>query len=415
MKLSSYFRGGYAVLKGNFLLLIVTWVLIYFALPIPQTYASLYYLSLGADDFLLSVIGFAGSIAIAFVQFPGGYLADKHGRRWLIATMTYGLGLVTLFFVFAPSWQFIVLGLVIQNLCMIYQPALLALMTDSLPPEHRGVGYNFQSVVTNLVSLPAPIIAQSLILLFNFDMGMRIAYVIVLVALLSAATLRIKLKETLPANDNKVRPKILDALKEYPESVRESLRVWSKVPKSAFYLFISNVGINGLVFSCQTYFVVYATKTVLKITEPQWAIVMTFMYLSISLPGILAGLKMDAVGRKRFLILGYLLYVPAMLLFVTADFNRLLLAFFFFGLGQMLQVNSYQVILGDLIPRELRGKAVGCSQFFMYLAQAFTQVFVGVLYAYVSPQLPFLLLAAVAAPLSILVMFRVSEPSFKEV
>jgi len=415
MKLSSYFRGGYAVLKGNFLLLIVTWVLIYFALPIPQTYASLYYLSLGADDFLLSVIGFAGSIAIAFVQFPGGYLADKHGRRWLIATMTYGLGLVTLFFVFAPSWQFIVLGLVIQNLCMIYQPALLALMIDSLPPEHRGVGYNFQSVVTNLVSLPAPIIAQSLILLFNFDMGMRIAYVIVLVALLSAATLRIKLKETLPANDNRVRPKILDALKEYPESVRESLRVWSKVPKSAFYLFISNVGINGLVFSCQTYFVVYATKTVLKITEPQWAIVMTFMYLSISLPGILAGLKMDAVGRKRFLILGYLLYVPAMLLFVTADFNRLLLAFFFFGLGQMLQVNSYQVILGDLIPRELRGKAVGCSQFFMYLAQAFTQVFVGVLYAYVSPQLPFLLLAAVAAPLSILVMFRVSEPSFKEV
>ena len=415
MKLSPYFRGGYAVLKGNFLLLTVTWVLIYFALPIPQTYASLYYLSLGADDFLLSVIGFAGSIAIAFVQFPGGYLADKHGRRWLIATMTYGLGLVMLFFVFAPSWQFIVLGFVIQNLCMIYQPALLALMIDSLPPEHRGVGYNFQSVVTNLVSLPAPIIAQSLILLFDFDMGMRIAYVLVLVAFLSAATLRTKLKETLTANDNRVRPKILDALKEYPESVRESLRVWSKVPKSAFYLFISNVGINGLVFSCQTYFVVYATKTVLKITEPQWAIVMTFMYLSISLPGILAGLKMDAVGRKRFLILGYLLYVPAMLLFVTADFNRLLLAFFFFGLGQMLQVNSYQVILGDLIPRELRGKAVGCSQFFMYLAQAFTQVFVGVLYAYVSPQLPFLLLAAVAAPLSILVMFRVSEPSFKEV
>ncbi len=415
MKLSSYFRGGYAVLKGNFLLLIITWVLIYSALPIPQTYASLYYLSLGADNFLLSVIGFAGSIAIAFVQFPGGYLADKHGRRWLIATMTYGLGLVTLFFVFAPSWQFIVLGLVIQNLCMIYQPALLALMIDSLSPEHRGVGYNFQSVVTNLVSLPAPIIAQSLILLFNFDMGMRIAYVIVLVAFLSAATLRIKLKETLAANGNTVRPKILDALKEYPKSVKESLQVWDKVPKSAFYLFISNVAINGLVFSCQTYFVVYATKTVLKITEPQWAIVMTFMYLSISLPGILAGLKMDAVGRKRFLILGYLLYIPAMLLFVTADFPRLLLAFFFFGLGQMLQVNSYQVILGDLIPRGLRGKAVGCSQFFMYLVQAFAQIFVGLLYAYVSPQLPFLLLAAVAAPLSILIMFRVSEPRFKEV
>jgi len=40
----------------------------YFAHPIPATYASLYYLSLGVDAFLLSVIGFTVSIAIAFVS-----------------------------------------------------------------------------------------------------------------------------------------------------------------------------------------------------------------------------------------------------------------------------------------------------------------------------------------------------------
>lgn len=88
MKLSSVFRGEASLLKGNFLILTLSWAIMYFAGPIPQTYASLYYLSLGADEFLLSVIGFTGSIAIALVQFPGGYLADKHGRRWLVATMT---------------------------------------------------------------------------------------------------------------------------------------------------------------------------------------------------------------------------------------------------------------------------------------------------------------------------------------
>lgn len=75
-----------------------------------------------------------------------------------------------------------------------------------------------------------------------------------------------------------------------------------------------------------------------------------FRYLSIAVPGIIAGFTMDVMGRKRFLILGYLLYVPGMLLFVNADFNMLLLAFFFFGLGNLLQLNSYQVLMGDLVP-----------------------------------------------------------------
>jgi hypothetical protein len=123
---------------------------------------------------------------------------------------------------------------------------------------------------------------------------------------------------------------------------------------------------------------------------------------------------MDVMGRKRFLILGYLLYVPGMLLFINANFNMLLLAFFFFGLGNLLQLNSYQVLMGDMVPRSLRGTATGCLQFFMFIMQAVLQVIVGFLYAFVSPQLPFLLLAVTAIPLSLFVFWRVYEPSIKE-
>jgi MFS family permease len=282
-----------------------------------------------------------------------------------------------------------------------------------LPPENRGAGYSFQLTVANLVLLPAPLIAQYLILTFNFDLGMRIAYTIVLVAYFATATLRLKLKETLLPNEGSGRPKIAEALREYPKSVKESIGVWRKLSKSAFYLFLSTISINGIVVSCYTYFVVYATS-VLNITESQWALVMAFMYLTIAIPVILAGLSMDIFGRKRFLITGYLLYIPGMLLFVNADFNMLLLAFFFYGLGNMLQLNSYQVLMGDMIPRNLRGTATGCIQFFMYISQALLQVLVGFLYAFVSPQLPFLLLAAVAVPFAVLVALKVFEPSVKE-
>jgi MFS family permease len=414
MKLPALFRGKSAFLKGNFLLLTMSWTVMYFAQPIPATFASLYYLHLGADAFLLSVIGFAGSIAFAVVQFPGGYLADKHGRRWLIATMTYGLAFGTFFFIFAPSWQFIMLGMIVQSLCSVYGPALMAMILDSLPPESRGAGYSFQSAVTTLVLLPGPLIAQYLVFAFGFDLGMRVAYSIVMVAYFAAATFRLRLTETFSTNGVNGRPKIVDALREYPRSVREGLSVWGKVPKSAFYLFVASAGINGLVVSCQTYFVVYATS-VLRITEAQWAIVVAVMYVSVALPGVLAGLRMDVVGRKRFLVLGYLLLVPGMLLFINADFNMLLLAFFLYGLGNMLQLNSYQVMFGDMVPRGLRGTVVGCVQFFMYLSQALLMVLSGFLYAFVSPQLPFLLLAASAVPFALLVVFKVSEPVVKEV
>jgi MFS family permease len=413
MKLSALFRGNSVILRGNFLLITISWIIMFFAQPIPATYASLFYLHLGASVFLISIMGFAGSIAVAFVQFPGGYLADKHGRRWLIVSMTFGLALGTLFFIFAPSWPFILIGLLVQNLCSIYGPALMAMIFDSLPPENRGTGYSLQTVLSTIVLLPAPLIAQYLVVTFHFDLGMRIAYTITATAYFAVATLRLKLKETLITEDAKERPSFLASFRDYPKAVKEGISVWRKVPQSAFNLFLAIIVINGLVVGCQAYFVIYAVS-VLKVSLGQWAIVTAFMYLSIAVPGLIAGISMDVMGRKRFLILGYLLYVPGMLLFINANFATLLLAFFFFGLGNLLQQNSYQVLLYDMIPRNLRGTTTGCLQFFMYVMQAAFQVTIGVLYAFVSPQLPFLLLATAAVPLSIFVLWKVYEPSIKE-
>jgi MFS family permease len=413
MKFSALFRGDQAVLRGNFLLITISWIIMFTFQPIPDTYASLYYLHLGANELMISIMGFAGSIAVALVQFPGGYLADKHGRRWLIVTMTFGLAIGSLFFVFAPSWEFILIGLLIQNICSIYGPALMAIVIDSLPSENRGAGFSFQSVITTLVLLPAPLIAGYLVNTFNFDLGMRIAYSLTAAAYFTISILRLRLTETLPPSGEKAKFSLKNVLRTYPTAVREGICVWRKVPKSAFNLFLAIIIVNGLVVSCMMYFVVYATS-VLSMTLDQWALVMAFRYITIAIPAIVAGFSMDVMGRKRFLILGYLLYIPGMLLFINADFNMLLLAFFFFGLGNLLQLNSYQVLMGDLIPRNLRGTATGCLQFFMFIIQAILQVIVGVIYVFVSPQLPFLLLATAMIPLSLFVYLRVHEPAIRE-
>ena len=71
--------------------------------------------------------------------------------------------------------------------------------------------------------------------------------------------------------------------------------------------------------------------------------------------------------------------------------------------------------MGDLVPRGLRGTVTGCMQFFMFIMQAILQIVVGLLYAFISPSLPFLLLAVAAIPISIFVFWKVYEPSVKEV
>lgn len=414
MDFSSEFKTRFSFLEGNFLILVLSFVIMSFSGPIPGTYSSLYFQGLGASDFLLGVIGFAGSISLALVQFSGGYLADKHGRRWLVVALTFGMTLSYIFFVFAPSWQLIVLGTVLQNFCLLYQPALMAIMLDSVKPDNRGRGFALQTVLTNLVSLPAPIIAGYLVLAFKLDLGMRAAYAITMITYFAAALLRTRLKETLPSESKDGGLHLVTILREYPQAVRDGLRVWSRVSRDTLYLIVVVTGISSLVAGCNMYFVIYATK-ILHVEEFQWALVMAFMSLSVVIPAILAGFRMDVVGRKHFLILGLLLYAPAMLVFLYADFNMLLLAFFLFGLAQVLQGNSYSSLLGDLTPRDVRGKVVGCGQFFMYVGQALTQLLAGALYTYVSPQLPFLLLAVGAVPLAAIALLRISDPSAKEV
>lgn len=293
------------------------------------------------------------------------------------------------------------------------------MMIDSLDPAKRGTGLNFYSVVTGLVAIPAPLIAGALILVAgNYvspqsDFGMRIAYAIVFAAYLAASFVRLRLKETLPTRNQNSLPNLLQAFRRYPQTIKESMQVWAEAPKSAFYLLLTTVGINSITAGCQIFLVLYATET-LKIAGSQYAVAAAFMAVGPVLPVLLMGLRMDVAGRKRYLLIGYLLYIPAMLLFIRATFPMILASFFLLGLANILEANGAQALLGDLIPREKRGKAIGCQQFFLYLTQAFTYLLVGFLYSYVATWVPFVLLAVAAAPLGLVVALKISDPKIKE-
>jgi MFS family permease len=423
LTLKDKLKAEFSFFKGNYLILTISWILMDFANELPGTYYSDYVIQLGGSPSILGLITFASLLALASVQFPGGFLADKYGRRWLISTLTFGVALSFAFYAAALSWHFILVGAVLQNICLLYQPALNAMMADSLPPEKRGMGFSILNLIMSVSTTPAPVVALFLVATFGSMLGMRIAYTIVVIFYLAAAVVRLKLKETMK---NVEKASLKDALRSYPKALKDGINVWKIVPRSMFFLFLSELTTRSSLSMIQTLFLVYAfyelkiggTPTqgipqedpALQLARIKWGYVMTALFICMVISAIPAGKLIDKAGRKIPLIISHFIIIPAMLLFIYGSYLTLFIAMPLAGFSMLLGFSSYQSLFADLVPQEHRGKVTGSMNFFSYIAMAIGGALGGLLYEKVFPQLPFLLVAVLAIPSIALILFFVHEP-----
>jgi MFS family permease len=424
LTLKDKLKAEFSFFKGNYLILTISWILMDFAGELPGTYYSDYVIQLGGSPSILGLISFASLLALASVQFPGGFLADKYGRRWLISTLTFGVALSFAFYAAAPSWHFILIGAVLQNICLLYQPALNAMMADSVPPEKRGMGFSVLNLIMSVSTTPAPVVALILVATFGSMLGMRIAYTIVVILYLAAATVRLKLKETMK---NVEKASLKDALRSYPRALKDGVNVWKIVPRSMFFLFLSELTMRSSQAMIQTLFLVYAfyvlqiggTPTqgippqedpALQLARIKWGYVMTALFVCMVISALPAGKLIDKAGRKIPLIISHLTMIPAMLLFIYGSYPTLFIAMPLAGFSMLLGFSSYQSLFADLVPQEHRGKVTGSMNFFTYIAMAIGGASGGLLYERVFPQLPFLLVAVLTIPSIVLILSFVHEP-----
>ena len=103
MGLVDLLRREFSFITGNYRILVFSWMIMDIAMEMPQPNFQFYVEALGGSSVALGIIGLANFLGMAAVAFPGGYLADKYGRRWLITTMTFGMALSTLLFALAPT------------------------------------------------------------------------------------------------------------------------------------------------------------------------------------------------------------------------------------------------------------------------------------------------------------------------
>jgi MFS family permease len=428
LKLIEKMKTEFSFFRGNYLILITSWILMDFAGELPGTYYSDYVIQLGGSATILGVILMASMLTLAAVQFPGGYLADKYGRRWLVSTLTFGVAFSYVFYAVAPSWHFILIGAVIQSLCLLYQPALMSMMADSLSPEKRGMGFSILNLITSVSTTPAPAIALLLVATYGSEMGMRIAYTIVTVFFFAAALVRLKLKESLESAD---RLNLKEVVRSYPKALKEGMNVWKLVPRSTLFLLLSSLIVRFSFAMTQTLFLVYAfyelkiggtpnptlppqEDPVLQLARMNWGYLMIALCVCMIILSYPTGKIIDKIGRKIPLVLSGLLVIPAILLFVYGNFLTLFITMPILGLTQLLAFSAYQTLFADLVPQTQRGKVTGSMNFFSYIFMALGAVIGGFVYDNVSPQLPFLLMIVFIIPSTLLTVLRVHEPKPEE-
>jgi MFS family permease len=429
MRLIENLKEQFSFVKGNYLVLIVSWILMDFAGELPGTYYSDYVIQLGGSATIIGLISLVSMLCLASVQFPGGYLADKYGRRWLVSTLTFGVALSYVFFAAAPSWHFILMGAAIQNLCLLYQPALMATMADSLPPEKRGMGFSLLNLIMSVSTTPAPVVALFLVATYGSEMGMRIAYTIVVLFFLVAATVRLKLTESMKETE---KVTLGDILHSYPDSLKQGTNVWRAVPRSTLFLFFATLIMRVSFAMVMGLFLVYAFY-VLQIggtPQPQiyppeldpalqqartlWGYVMIALFLTMIALSFPVGKLLDKAGRKIPLIISGLLVIPSILLFIYGNYATLFVAMPLSGLAQLLGFSAFQSLFADLVPQAQRGKVTGSMHFFTYIFMALGGLIGGLLYDNMSPQTPFLVMIILIVPSILITVFRIKEPKPEE-
>lgn len=347
--------------------------------------------TLGASTPVIGLFGTVENFFDAIYQYPGGWLADRLGRRHaflvfvLLATAGYTVYLLS------PSWPFLFLALA---LVMAWQsmasPAIFAIIADSLPPERRAMGFTVQSILKRVPIIIAPMIGGALIARYGIVIGIHTGIVITLglavVTLLLVSRINIEVKAARLIN------------------IRG---VWRSFHAALKRLLISDIIIRTCEGMSGVLTILYVTN-VHGLSALRYGSLVAVQMTTSILVYIPAGKIADRIGRKPFVILTFVSFALFPLAIVMASsFALLVLAFIIGGLREIGEPARKAMIV-DFAREDVRARSVGLYYLVRGLSITPAAVFGGILWK-VSPEVPFVTAAVIGIIGTIVFAMTVEE------
>jgi len=345
-------------LKGNALVMTVCECIWRSTVDIVVPFVSLYVLELGGNYQTIGFIMSGASLASMILYPLGGYIADYQGRIKLIGYMTFMYAFAFLVTGPGESWQWLALGMFMQNLTTFYWPAIQALMADSIPPRQRGLGFATVEAIPAAFGLIAPLTGAWLIGLLGMRTAMRGLYFSAFIIASGLALFRLRfLKETI------ANPQQLDlSPKGIARLVADSYRgVFTTLSGITRELWVLSLLVTALVFSASfasSFWVIRATK-VIGLSLPEWATVIMASGVVGVLLGIPAGRLIDRLSKRLVAAVCIILGAALSFLFLSAtSFSEVLILALMAATVDAFLNPSLKSLFADLTPRSVRGRAM---------------------------------------------------------
>ena len=327
---------------------------------------------LGAPVMAIGLFGTTEDFLDGVYQYPGGWVADRFGRRHALLLFV-GLAIVgyALFFL-APTWPWVFAGLVFAMAwTSMASPTLFAVVGDALPKHRRTMGFTVQSVLRRVPIAIAPTLGGLAIASYGVRGGVRLGLVIA--AVLATATLIVASRVRVPV------------LAEYARTnVR---RVWRALPAPLRWLLLSDIFIRTCEGMVDVFLVLYAINIV-GISAPQFGVLVAVQMVTSIVSYFPAARFADRTGRKPFVIATFLAFsfFPIAVVLSTS-FAWLVLAFVVGGLRELGEPARKALIVNFAQP-SLRARTVGLYYLMRSVAIA-PAAFVGGMLWRIAPAVPF--------------------------
>ena len=330
--------------------------------------------ALGAPVAAIGLYGSARDFLDGAYQYPGGWLADRYGRRPALLLFA-GLAIVGYaVYALAPAWPAVFVGLVfVMAWSSMANPALFAVVGDALPPERRTMGFTVQSILRRVPIMVAPTLGGLLIAAYGVRSGVRAG--LALTILLALLTMVVAWRIRIPALAD-VAPTDLSG-------------VWRALPVPLRRLLTSDILVRTCEGLVDVFLVLYAINVV-GIAAVQYGALVAVQMATAIVVYLPAARMADRIGKKPFVIATFLAFSLFPLAVVLAkSFAALLLAFVVGGLREIGEP-ARKALIVDLAVPHLRARSVGLYYLVRSLSIA-PAAFVGGLLWSQDPTLPFVL------------------------